>query len=106
MGLDERTSRFENLSPAISLKSRKPVITRYPAEANVVHCSECRRPTHADARLPSGGRLCDFFTLGVIAGSRAAALVLANSCEFGISTEATVARFVKADFAGADDGRK
>ena len=103
MRLDERTSRRANVTPAISLKSRRTVITRYTAAANAVHCTNGKGDIHDDARPPLVRRLCDFGILarGVIATFRAAAFVLTNWSELGSSTEANVPRFVKTDSTGA-----
>src|SRR5215469_18105264 len=108
MRLDERTSRRANMTPAISLKSRRAVITRYTAAATDVHCIDGKDDSHDDARPPLLRRLCDFGILarGVIATFPATAFVLTNWSELGSSTEANLPRFVKTDSTEACGGRK
>src|SRR5215471_12342238 len=108
MRLDERTSRRANVTPAISLKSRRAAITRYAAAATAFHCTNGKDDIHDDTRPPFVRRLCDFGILarGVIATFPATAFVLTNWSELGSSTEANLPRFVKTDSTEACGGRK
>src|SRR5215469_93217 len=108
MRLDERTSRRANVTPAINLKSRRAVITRYTAAATAVHWTNGKDDSHDDARPPLLRRLCDCGILarGVIARFGTTAFGLTNWSELGSSTEANVPRFVKTDSTEACRGRK